>query len=91
MILDKGTNSRIELPVLSECSKKLGLFSQSDLYLFVLVINHVGWTNFVSDMPAELHRSFNEALNKRFANRELVNGQYCMELFNIKLIHTLLS
>lgn len=40
-----------------------------------VVINHLGWTKFMSDMPIELHKNFNEALNKRFSNRELVNDE----------------
>lgn len=41
-------------------------------FLCFLVLNHEGWTNFVSDMPLNLHKTFNEALNKRFADRSLV-------------------
>lgn len=69
LIIDKGTNERIQLPVMSECSK-MNFLRMSVLYF--LVLNHEGWTNFVSDMPLNLHKTFNEALNKRFADRNLV-------------------
>lgn len=31
-----------------------------------LVVNYEGWTYFLSDMPSDLHRKFNEQLNKQF-------------------------
>lgn len=36
------------------------------IFLILLVVNGEGWTRFVSDLPLEYHRKFNEQLNRRF-------------------------
>lgn len=38
----------------------------SSLITHSIVVNGEGWTRFVSDLPLEYHRKFNEQLNRRF-------------------------
>ena len=71
-LIDRGTSKRIFLPVLSECGVHIhGVAHSNSLFL---VINYEGWSNFVSDMPVNFHKRFNEALNARVSDRASVRN-----------------
>jgi len=80
-LIDRGTEERIFLPVLSEC----GIYCFGWLFFKIsfLVINYEGWSNFVSDMPMSFHKRFNELLNSRVSDRASVLGKEILPLLTI--------